>query len=263
MKIAILGAGVMGGSVASGLIKFGSARYEITVSNPSSAPLEQLAAEGVTTTHDNREACRGAEMVIVAVKPWVIEKVLNEIKDTLDYERQSVVAIVAGVKGQQLLQWLEKDGVLPQVLIAMPNTAMSVAESMTFLVPLTAGDSVMAEAKQLFDYLGKSMIIDEAHLPAATALASCGIAYALRYVRAAVEGGVELGFKAALSQDIVAQTIKGATALLEQPAAHAEQEIDKVTTPGGITIRGLNEMEHSGFTSAVIRGLKVSADMMK
>ncbi len=104
--------------------------------------------------------------------------------------------------------------------------------------------------------MGTTLVIDEQHLPAATTLASCGIAYAMRYIRAAMEGGTELGFKAAVAQEIVAQTVKGAAALLSVPGAHPESEIDKVTTPGGLTIRGLNEMEHAGFTSAVIRGLK-------
>ena len=139
----------------------------------------------------------------------------------------------------------------------MPNTAMSVGKSMTFAVSVEGepGDIV-----ELFAPTGKVMVIEERLLGAATALASCGIAYALRYVRAAVEGGVELGFRAADAQAIVAQTIEGAATLLQRPGAHAEAEIDKVTTAGGTTIKGLNEMEHAGFTSAVIRGLKAASE---
>lgn len=258
MKVSVIGTGAMGASVASGLIAYGKGKYEISASNPSAAPLRKLSEEGVTVTHDNREVVRGADVVVVAVKPWIVEGVLKEIKDEIDYERQTIVLIVAGVPGSQLAEWLERDGELPSLIIAMPNTAMSVARSMTFLVPVSDTNNRINEVVEMFDCLGETMVIDEMHLPAATALASCGIAYAMRYVRASVEGGVELGFKAQAAQRIVVQTLIGAAALLSEEGAHPESEIDKVTTPGGITIRGLNAMEHSGFTSAVINGLKAS-----
>jgi pyrroline-5-carboxylate reductase len=103
--------------------------------------------------------------------------------------------------------------------------------------------------------LGDAMLVEERLMNAGMVLASCGIAYALRYIRAASEGGVQLGFRAAEAQHIVAQTLRGAASLLERPNAHPEAEIDRVTTPGGLTIRGLNAMEQAGFTNAVIRGL--------
>ena len=141
----------------------------------------------------------------------------------------------------------------------MPNTAMNVRRSMTFAVPLPKSKEVPGQITEIFEKLGTVKAIDETHLPAAMALASCGIAYALRYIRAAVEGGVQMGIRAAEAQDIVAATVEGAAALLtEQPGAHAEAEIDKVTTPGGVTIRGLNAMEAAGFTHAVISGLLAS-----
>ena len=178
---------------------------------------------------------------------------------SLDYERQSVVVIAAGLTGAQMSQWLSRsESCDARLLIAMPNTAVSAAQSMTFIVPVNSNDKLTSEVVDAFGCLGETMVIDEPHLPAATALASCGIAYAMRYVRAAVEGGVELGFKADAAQRMVVQTIRGAAALLSVEGAHPEREIDKVTTPGGITIRGLNEMEHAGFSSAVIRGLKAS-----
>ena len=113
--------------------------------------------------------------------------------------------------------------------------------------------------KAIFDTMGNTLITDEAHLAAGTTLASCGIAYAMRYIRAASEGGVELGFKADQAKEIVMQTMLGAVKLLEASGLHPEAAIDLVTTPGGVTIKGLNEMEHAGFTSAVIRGLKAGA----
>lgn len=258
MKIAIIGAGNMGGAIASGLLAGG---INVAAANPSQAPLEKLKAQGAIVTRNNSEACQDADIVIVAVKPWIVEQVLKEIKPALDYNRQIIVVVAAGVTGAQLTEWLHKDGgTEAQIILAMPNTAVSVFRSMTFLIPVYADGEFVAQVSSVFDRLGKTMIIDEAHLPAATALASCGIAYIMRYVRAAMEGGVELGFKAGAAQEMICQTILGAAELLSQNGAHPETEIDKVTTPGGLTIRGLNAMEKAGFTSAVIEGLKASVN---
>ena len=130
---------------------------------------------------------------------------------------------------------------------------------MTFLVPVTAQPVQTEQVQALLDTMGQTIITEERLLGAGTTLASCGIAYAMRYIRAAGAGGVELGFKADLSKQIVMQTMKGAVELLQATGLHPEAAIDLVTTPGGVTIKGLNEMEHAGFTSAVIRGLKAGA----
>ncbi len=110
----------------------------------------------------------------------------------------------------------------------------------------------------MFDKMGKSVVIPEEMMAAATVLSSCGIAYALRYIRAAMQGGVEIGFSAEMARDITAQTVKGAAELILQGGNHPEIEIDRVTTPGGITIAGINEMEHKGFSSSLIHGIKAS-----
>lgn len=251
----------MGGATASGLVEAGIDACNITVANPHAAKLEPFDKHGIAVTTDNREAVKGAELVVLAVKPWILPGVVNEIRDTLDYRHQEVAVIVAGVSCDGLKAMFAKIGdelsdsrpSLPALSIVMPNTAMVLRRSMTFIVE---ANGKAARAAKIFSLLGEEMTIEERQLPAATALASCGIAYAMRYVRAAVEGGVELGFRAADAQAIVVETIKGAAALLSRTDAHPESEIDKVTTPGGLTIRGLNAMEQAGFTHAVIAGLK-------
>ena len=158
---------------------------------------------------------------------------------------------------ESILTWLDKgDLVQPKLFLAIPNTAIAVKESMTFLVPVTANSEETDTVLRLFDELGQCIVTEERLLASGTTLASCGIAYAMRYVRASVEGGVEIGFRASDAQQIVLQTVRGAVSLLQATGNHPETEIDKVTTPGGVTIKGLNEMENAGFTSAVIRGLK-------
>ena len=260
MKIAIIGAGAMGGAMADGFIKSGAVKpADISVANPTAKKLEHFALQGASVTTDNKTAADGADIVIIAVKPWLVEQVVNELKPVLNYTRQTVITVAAGISGSQFTAWLKKDDAVPQTFIVIPNTAIAVLASMTFIVPVNATADTTAIVKALFDNVGQTMVTDERHLSAGMTLASCGIAYAMRYVRAAAEGGVELGFKADMAKDIVLQTMKGAVELLQANGNHPEAEIDKVCTPGGLTIRGLNEMEHAGFTSAVIRGLKAAA----
>ena len=250
----------MGGAMADGFIKSGAVKpADISVANPTAQKLEHFALQGASVTTDNKTATEGADIVIIAVKPWLVEQVVNELKPVLNYTRQTIITVAAGISGSQFTAWLKKDDAVPQTFIVIPNTAIAVLASMTFIVPVNATADTTTTIKALFDNVGQTMVTDERHLSAGMTLASCGIAYAMRYVRAAAEGGVELGFKADMAKDIVLQTMKGAVELLQANGNHPEAEIDKVCTPGGLTIRGLNEMEHAGFTSAVIRGLKAAA----
>jgi pyrroline-5-carboxylate reductase len=184
-----------------------------------------------------------------------VERVLTDIKPELDPKRQILIVIAAGVKSESIKGWLGEQ--CPPLFLVIPNIAIAEMASMTFIVPCGAVAQHHTElVEQMFGEMGDTLITDEAHLAAGTTLASCGIAYAMRYIRAASEGGVELGFKADDAKKIVMQTMKGAVELLEASGLHPEAAIDLVTTPGGVTIKGLNEMEHAGFTSSVIRGLK-------
>ena len=141
---------------------------------------------------------------------------------------------------------------------AMPNTAIAIRESMTCLCASGATPGQTDYIEQLFGHLGRVARIDERLMDAATVLGACGIAYALRYVRASIQGGIEIGFDAATAALIAAQTVKGAAELLIRTGRHPEEEIDKVTTPRGCTIAGLNEMEHRGFSSSLIKGITAS-----
>ncbi len=258
MKITMIGAGAMGGATVEGLLKAGYEGKNICVSDPSAAVLGKFEALGVTTTTDNGQAVADADVVMVCVKPWLLEPVLTGIKDTLQPTKQTLVVIAAGVKSQSIKEWLGEQ--CPPLFLCIPNIAIAQLQSMTFLVPCVETSSPQTEqVKSLFEQMGQVVITDEQHLAAGTTLASCGIAYAMRYIRAASEGGVELGFRADEAKKIVMQTVRGAVELLQASGLHPEAAIDLVTTPGGVTIRGLNAMEHSGFTSAVINGLKAGA----
>ena len=259
MKVAIIGVGAMGGSIAEGLLLADSLpATDLWLAGPHVDKLARFSVQGAHVVSDNCEAAREGDVVILCVKPWLAGQVLEQIKPAMDYSRQTLVSVVAGLSGERVSQLMERDGATPQTLLCLPNTAAAVRQSMTFLVPVTADGEHTASVKALLEGLGLVMVTEERLLPAGMALASCGIAYAMRYARAATEGGVELGIRAHDALQVVLQTMKGAAALLQESGNNPEAEIDKVTTPGGFTIRGLNEMEHAGFSSAVIRGLKAS-----
>lgn len=248
----------MGGATALGLLKSHTvAAHDLTVTAKTRKTLSAFAGKGINTSTDNRAAVKNADIICLAVKPWLMEEVISEIKDSIDCDRQMIVSMAAGIGSSQIASWIERDGQTPPLFLVIPNTAIAELASMTFIVAAAATAEQTAVIESLFGRMGKTLLTDEAHLGAGMMLASCGIAFAMRYVRASAEGGVELGFKADVAKDIVLQTLQGAVSLLQANGNHPEAEIDKVTTPGGITIKGLNAMEHAGFTSAVIRGLTV------
>lgn len=233
----------------------------IYVSNPSTPKLEALKTEfpEINVTTNNCEAATAADMIVLAIKPWKVVEVLDELKPHLDYTRQTIASMVGGLGIAELSKWLDNGScVLPATYLIIPNTAIATRSSMTFIASARSTDERDSLIMDIFNELGEAMLVDEGLIPAATSLASCGIAYALRYVRAAMEGGVELGFRADDAKRIVMQTMRGAADILAANNSHPEAEIDCVTTPGGLTIKGLNAMEAAGFTHSVIEGLRAS-----
>ena len=262
MKITIIGAGNIGNAIARGLVKGGVFNAtDITCTDLVRENLDRLlqADSCFNVSQDNITAIEGADIVIVAVKPWRVEAVAEEIRTRLDYSRQVLVSVAAGIPFERLLRYFATDSVKPPVFFrVIPNIAIEVASSMTFVASCNATPEQEEMVVGIFNQLGTAFLIKEELMMAGTALASSGIAFALRYIRAASEGGVELGFYPDQAKEIVVKTVKGAIDLLLAHGSNPETEIDKVTTPGGITIRGLNKMEEEGFTSAVIKGLKAS-----
>ena len=252
MKIAVIGAGNMGGATALGLAA-ACPELGITVTARHAATLEKFAARGLQTSLDNVAAAREADLVVLAVKPWLAQGVLAELKPAL--AGKVLVSFVAGVPGAEMLTWLDGSGIAGAYSV-IPNLAIEVGESMSFIHELCGTPETLATVRGLFDAVGRTAVVDEKRLNAGMMLASCGTAFALRYVRASAEGGVELGLYPQEALDAALQTVRGAAALLAARGTHPEAEIDRVTTPGGITIKGLNAMEEAGFSAAVIAGLK-------
>lgn len=255
-KIAIIGGGNLGKAIAEGLIMSGfTAPQHILITRRNIEQIRYLEEKGVTIGNNNNEAVRYADIVVLAVKPFQIAEVLKQLKPDLDSKRHLLISVITGISIEDIQSVTGND--MP-VVRAMPNTAIAIQQSMTCICSRNASGEQEEYVKSLFNQLGKVVNIDEKLMNAATVLGACGIAYALRFIRANIQGGIEIGFDASTATLIAAQTVKGAAELLIQTGRHPEEEIDKVTTPKGCTIAGLNEMEHQGFSSSLIKGISAS-----
>ena len=252
MKIAIIGGGNLGTAIAEGLIssKF-SKPADIVVTKRNLSTLGSLKEKKIEVSSDNVAAVKKSGLIILAVKPFQVNEVLAGIKSELTTGKV-MVSVVTGVTIAEMESMIKES--IP-LFRAMPNTAIAIQQSMTCICSQHAKPGQIKYVNELFSTLGKVVTIEEPLMEAATILAACGTAFAMRYIRASIQGGIEIGFDAATASLIAAQTAKGAADLLLLKGAHPEQEIDKVTTPKGCTIAGLNEMEHQGFSSSLIRGI--------
>jgi pyrroline-5-carboxylate reductase len=254
-KITIIGGGNLGSAIAEGLIQ---AKYvpleNITITRRRANLLDNLREKGLRVMSDNPQAIKDADIILLVVKPYQVNDMLSEIKPFITREK-ILISMVTGIS----FSAIEKEiGDSIALFRAMPNTAIAICESMTCLAYPERCENRKDEVLDLLNKLGKTIVINEELMSAATVLGACGIAFALRFMRASMQGGIEIGFSAEASQFITAQTLRGASELILSSNHHPEQEIDKVTTPRGVTISGLNEMEHKGFSSALIHGLVTS-----
>jgi len=256
-KIAILGSGNIGISLAKGLVK---ANYvtagQISLTRRKVSGLSEFALQGFTVSADNAAVVAGADLIVLAVLPQQLNLLMEEIAGVIDVNRHVVISVASGVSCADIRHKL-KEGL--EVVRAMPNTAIAIGQSMTCIASDNASAAHVAEVTKMFETVGSVVNINEDLMTSATALCACGIAFFLRAIRAASQGGVEIGFHADVALKMAVQTAKGAADLLLQMQSHPEQEIDKVTSPKGCTIAGLNEMEHNGFSSSLIKGIKLSA----
>ena len=256
--IAILGGGNLGVAIAQGLIVSGLLPPEsITITRRRTGLLAELAKQNVNVTAHNAEALTSASIVILAVQPQQLNEVLTDIKTEVNPDKHIIISVVSGASIAEITEQLGERSV--PIIRAMPNTAIAIRESMTCLAAAPEHQEALGLAQQIFDTVGATVIIHEEQMTSATALCACGIAFFLRAIRAASQGGIEIGFHADEAIKMAAQTARGAASLL-LAGSHPESEIDKVTTPRGCTIAGLNEMEHQGFSSAMIRGITTASD---
>jgi pyrroline-5-carboxylate reductase len=255
-KIAIIGAGNLGVALAEGIRKGGlRPPQDIVLSRRNIQKLESPAAAGFGIAAGNCEAVRAASIVFICVQPKQVIPVLQEIDAELT-PGHVLVSTVTGVSIEEMAASLSHPNAA--IVRAMPNTAVGIGASMTCLCARNTTDRQLQEVLHLLGSLGEVLVIEERLMKAATVLAASGIAFCMRYLRAATQAGIQLGFDAEAAQQLAVQTAKGAALLIQQHRSHPEMEIDRVTTPEGCTIAGLNEMEHQGLSSALIKGILTS-----
>jgi pyrroline-5-carboxylate reductase len=256
MKIAIIGVGNLGLSIAKGIV---DSNLEIDSLYLTKRNISDVATcnfkANVTITSNNNEAVQNSEIVIIAVQPKQLPYVLEEIKNNVKVSKHIIISVVTGRKTDEIEQILGTD---VAIIRSMPNTAIAVSESMTCLCANKKGKDKLPIAMNIFNALGTTLQIEEKLMQAATVICASGIAFWMRLIRATTQGAIQLGFDAKEAQELAMQTCLGASSLLVKSGNHPEQEIDKVTTPSGCTIEGLNEMEHQGLSSSLIKGLVTS-----
>ena len=256
-KISILGAGNIGLAISKGLIKSG--QYEpsdIMLTRRNIDYLNKESNIGFNITNDNQKAVKFSDFLIVCVGPQQLKKLIKDIDKSLS-ENHLIISVVSGVSLEDMKKQFSSN---INIVRAMPNTASALCQSITCLASENKNDKNLKEAQKIFTHLGKTLVIPEEKMIAATALGACGIAFFLRAIRASSQGGIEIGFHSDEAFLIASQTAKGAASLVLDSSSHPESEIDNVTTPKGATISGLNEMEHQGFSSAMIKGITTSTN---
>lgn len=254
MNIAILGAGSLGTSIAQGILQHkGASRLYLT--RRTTAVLKAFEAYAqVRVTSNNREAVRQCTVLVFAVQTGSFAALLEEVAEVIT-EHHVLISVVAGFSIAKIEQIV---GANRCVIRSMPNTAIAVGKSMTCLCGNGLGEKRMALAEGIFNRVGHTLHIPEAHMQAATVICASGVAFWMRLLRATMQGAVQLGFEPREAQVLAVHTCEGAVALLLQPGSHPEVAIDAVTTPKGCTIAGLNAMEYEGGSAALIRGMLAS-----
>jgi pyrroline-5-carboxylate reductase len=260
-KVAIIGCGNIGLSILQGIIKndpFMAKR--ITATRRNIKELEYLKDLGIKLTSDNVSAINESDLIIIAVKPYNLTSLLEEIKDHLNPKKHVLISVTTGITISEIQDIV---GISIPIFRVMPNISASVAKSISCVCYNKVIENEIESVKYLFDMIGTTMIIDEELMEPATIIGACGVAFVLRFIRAMIQGGIQIGFDAKTASEIVNQTVKGAAELLIERGEHPEFEIDKVTTPKGCTIVGLNEMEHNGFSSSLIKGIVASYEKIE
>ena len=254
MKIAIIGTGNLGLSIAKGLIT-NNLYTTLYLTKKNIKSIEKWRKyDKVYVSNNNIDAISNSDILFFSVQPSQFEEILIQIKSKLN-DKHVIISTITGFK----INRIEKiTGSSIPIIRAMPNTAISVGKSMTCICSNKKGVKSTPVAEAVFNGLGTTIKIEESLMRAATVICASGIAFWMRLIRATTQGGVQLGFDADVALKMSKYTAMGAATLLIDSKTHPEGEIDKVTTPRGCTITGLNEMEHQGLSSSLIKGLIVS-----
>jgi pyrroline-5-carboxylate reductase len=260
-KLAVLGTGKLGGILLRAYLKQGlfvSSRVVATVRHPERAAA--LAKElGVAVTTDNREAVRGADIILLTVKPQTVTEVLQEIAAEID-AHSLLVSVAASVPTSYVEQQLaatsgDKHSEVA-IVRAMPNTPAAVGCGMTAICGgAHAGPSHLEIARRMFDAVGRTIVLDEKHMDAVTGLSASGPAFAYIILESLAEAGVKVGLPRDVATLLAAQTMKGSASVVLETGDHPALLKDAVTTPAGCTIDGILELEEGKLRVTLIKAV--------
>lgn len=251
-KIAIIGAGNIGSSFIKGAVKSNNFNSQkLIVADKLNKEPSFFEKNKIRFTSNNKEAVEFADIIIIGVKPKDTPSLLNEIQPLLHKEKHTLVSLVSGMSIAETQKYIP---FIPIVRI-MPNLAMEHNQSVTALCTNEQYAEHSKPVKTLFELVGSVSKIEEKQLLAFTLLSSCSLAFVYRFLHSMAKSGVEMGLYAKDSYEIVNQAFLGASELMKHSNSHPEEEIDRVCTPGGLTIQALNEMERQGFSESILGAL--------
>jgi pyrroline-5-carboxylate reductase len=255
--IAFLGGGNMGEVLIKGLIAAGTTRPDhILASDISMERLEDLKKRyGITIKKTNFMAAQEADIIVLSVKPQVIESVLSEISSIVS-EKKLVISIAAGIGLTKIEKGL-KDGA--RVVRVMPNTpALVLAGAAVLAAGKNATSDDLVLAQHIFKSVGSAVIIEEKLLDAVTGISGCGPAYMFVILDAMSDAGVKIGLPRQLALELAAQTMYGAAKMLLETKEHPGKLRDMVTSPGGSTIAGLHALEKGKLRATMIDAVEAA-----
>jgi pyrroline-5-carboxylate reductase len=255
-RLGFLGAGNMAGALIKGLLHAGVAGKNIITSDVKSDRLAHLHAEhGIRTTTDNHALLKESDVLVLAVKPQVIDKVLTEVGGDVR-PSQLVVSVAAGVPIEALEARLPEGS---RVVRAMPNTPATVQAGATAIAGgVHAKDDDLRVARELFEAVGRVVVLEEALLDAVTGLSGSGPAYVMLIIEALADGGVKVGLHRDTALLLAAQTVFGSAKLLLDTGEHPGRLKDMVTSPGGTAIAGLHTLESGALRKTLIDAVEVA-----
>lgn len=260
-KLGFIGAGNMAEAMIRGLLARGAATPdELYASDRREEHLTKMRESYGIHTGTNVEVARAAEVVVLAVKPQAMDKVLREIGPVVTKE-QVVISIAAGVPIEAIERRLHPPA---RIIRAMPNTPALVGAGAT---ALAAGDHALPQdvevAKRIFDAVGKTVVLDEELLDAVTGLSGSGPAYVFLIVEALSDAGVKVGLSRDHAMTLAAQTVLGSAKLLIETGEHPGVLKDRVTSPGGTSIAGLHTLEAGGVRTTLINAVEAATRRSK
>lgn len=261
-KIGFIGCGNMGSAMVGGILKSGIVAKEDIIASCSRQESAKRISEslGINTTLDNKEVCYNSDIIFLAVKPYMYEKVIKEIRDYIGLNKV-IVTIAAGINLSDVEKWFNKE---TKIVKTMPNTPALVGEAMSAICPNElVSEEELTEVKNIFNAFGKSEVLSEKDFHGFIALCGSSPAYVYMFIEAMADAAVREGITREKAYKLAAQSVLGSAKMVLETGEHPAKLKDNVCSPGGTTIEAVLELEETGFRSSVMSAMKKCAEKSK